>query len=90
MMPPEKRILALFEKGAIEDKEALRDALSAPGSFIQTNKGFNFEVIDLVGKAHVLAERGAIDDLDAMRAEFKKPVVLAEYNKGFSFKVLQL
>ena len=86
-LPMEFKTVALFECGAVDNKEGLRAALASHG-MVEINKGFEFKTLHVGSEPRLIFERGAIDDKAKLGKELEQSIVLVEYNKGYRCEVV--
>ena len=85
------RLVAIFERGALNDIEQTRAAIAMSAPVIEINPGFRFEMHrDVVRSRRFLAERGAVNDEAKLEEELSKSVAMIEVNSGFRFELMDI
>lgn len=83
------QILAVYERGAVDNKEKIRAALARPDGHVEINKGFAFHLYRLTSQPRFIFEAGALHDPDEdLSREMVKPIALIAINQGYRFEVI--
>jgi hypothetical protein len=87
------KIIAVVEKGAIEDIETLRSALRDRPAIVETNprakKAITVYCQRDDSQLHAVFERGAVDDVSELRLELSRDIAVVVVNPGRSFEMLE-